>query len=248
MVHTVISNKEKVLTVSEAAKILNVSRLTIKNYIYQGKLESFKTPGGHHRILVSDLNVIMKKPKTSPDYIPFIDSLISALEVRDTTAQGHSQRVAQFAQLIANHLNFSQEQLNNLKIAALLHDVGKLCIDQSILKKTEKLTEEEYQILKTHPLMAERILGSVEEFGDIIPLIKHHHERYDGQGYPYRLAKDDIPLEARIIAVAETYDSMTSDSSFRKKVTKKNAIKELEQQRGKQFDSKIIDVFVKALN
>ena len=132
-------------------------------------------------------------------------------------------------------------------MAALLHDIGKLCIDQSILKKAEKLTEDEYQILKTHPLMAERILSSVEDFSDIVPLIKHHHERYDGQGYPYRIAKDDIPLEARIIAVAETYDSMTSDSSFRKKMTKKNAIKELEQQRGKQFDSKIIDIFVEAL-
>jgi len=241
------SNKDKALTVSEAAKILNVSRLTIKNYIYQGKLKSFKTPGGHHRILVSDLNAIMKKPDTPPDFIQFIDSLISALEIRDTTVQGHSQRVARFAELIAKNLNFSEEQLNQLKIAALLHDVGKLCIDQSILQKSEKLTEYEYQILRSHPLMAERMLGPVEAFVDVIPLIKYHHERYDGEGYPYRLAKDHIPLEARIIAVAESYDSMTSDSSFRKKMTKENAIKELEQQRGKQFDSKIIDIFVEAL-
>lgn len=244
------SNKENetILTVKEAAKILKVSILTAKNYIYQGKLKSFKTPGGHHRILKSDLDAIIKKPEFPPDYFQFLNSLITALEIRDTFTQGHSSRVADYALLISRQLNLSGENLKNIRLAALLHDIGKLCIDESIIKKSKKLTENELSILKSHSVMSERIIEPIEAFRAIRPFVKHHHERYDGNGYPYRLAKEDIPLEARIISVAESYDSMTSDSSYRKKLSKEEAIEELKREKGKQFDPWIVDVFIEVIN
>lgn len=238
---------ETILTVREAAEILKVSILTIKNYIYQGKLKSFKTPGGHHRILKSDLEALMKKTELPLDYFSFLEPLITALEIRDTFTKGHSARVADYSLLIARDLKLSEEALKNIRLASLLHDLGKICINESILKKPEKLTEKELLILKFHPEMGERIIEPVEAFRPVKPFIRHHHERYDGNGYPDRLAKEDIPQEARIISVAESYDSMTSDSSYRKKLSKEEAIAELKSQKDKQFDPQTVEVFLEAI-
>lgn len=241
------TKEEAFLTVKEAAGILKVSILTIKNYIYQGKLKSLKTPGGHHRILKSDLDTIIKRPELIPDYFQFLDSLITALETRDTYTQGHSKRVADYSLFISRQLNLSQENLKNIRLAALLHDIGKLCIDESLLKKSERLTESELSILKSHTLMGERIIEPIEAFTPVRPFIRHHHERYDGNGYPYRLTKENIPLEARIISVAESFDSMTSDSSYRKRLSKEEAIEELKRQKGRQFDPEIVNIFIGAI-
>ncbi len=224
------NKNETIFTVKEAANILKVSILTVKNYIYQGKLKAFKTPGGHHRILKSDLDVLIKKPESPPDYFQFLESLVAALEIRDTFTQGHSLRVANYSLLISRRLNLPQENLKNIKLAALLHDIGKLCIDESILKKSERLTENELITLKSHVGIGERIVEPIEVFRPVRPFIRHHHERYDGSGYPDRLAKNAIPLEARIISVAESYDSMTSDSSYKKKLSKEEAIEELPEE------------------
>lgn len=238
---------ETLLTVREVAKILKVSLLTVKNYIYQGKLKSFKTPGGHHRILKSELDAIIKKTEFLPDYFEFLQSLITALEIRDTFIKGHSTRVANYSLLMAKELNLSAEALKNIRLASLLHDIGKLSINESILKKSERLTEKEYFVLKSHPEMGERIIESVEAFRPVRPFIRHHHERFDGRGYPDRLAKENIPLEARIISIAESYDSLTSDASYRKKLSQPEAIEELEREKGKQFDPQIVEVFLKAI-
>lgn len=238
---------ETILTVKEVAKILKVSILTIKNYIYQGKLKSFKTPGGHHRILKSDLDALMKKAELPLDYFSFLEPLITALEIRDTFTKGHSTRVADYALLIANQLNLPTETLKNIRLASLLHDIGKLCINESILKKSERLSEKEYFVLKSHPEMGERIIEPVEAFKQVKPFIRHHHERFDGMGYPDKLNKENIPLEARIISLAESYDSLTSNSSYREKLSKEEAIKELEREKGRQFDPQIVEVFLKAI-
>lgn len=240
------SNKknETILTLKEAAKILKVSILTLKNYIYQGKIKSFKTPGGHHRILSSDLDAIIKKTEFLPDYFKFLDSLITVLEIRDTFTQGHSSRVANYALLISRQLNLPRENLKTIRLAALLHDIGKLCIDESLLKKSERLTENELLILRSHSVMGERIIEPMEAFRPVGLFIRHHHERYDGDGYPDRLARQDIPLEARIISVAESYDSMTSDSSYRPALSSKEAINELRKATGAQFDPEIVDIFL----
>ncbi len=243
-------NKENdlILTLKETAKILKVSIPTLKNYIYQGKLKSFKTPGGHHRILKSDLDALLKKAEFLPNYFQFLNSLITALEIRDTFIQGHSSRVANYSLLISSHLNLPQENLKNIRLAALLHDIGKLSIDKSILKKSKKLTESELLILKSHSVIGERIIEAIEVFRPVRRFIRHHHERYDGNGYPDKLAKEDIPIEARIISVAESYDSMTSDSSYRKRLSKQEAIKELKREKARQFDPLIIEVFLKVLS
>lgn len=238
---------ETLLTVREVAMILKVSLLTVKNYIYQGKLKSFKTPGGHHRILKSELDAIIKKTEFLPDYFEFLQSLITALEIRDTFTPGHSSRVANYSLLIANQLNLTTGNLKNIRLASLLHDIGKLCINESILKKSARLTEKEYSVLKFHPEMGERIIESVEAFRTVRPFIRHHHERYDGSGYPDRLAKEDIPLEAKIISVAEGYDSMTSESSYKKKLSKPEAIEELKRQKHKQFDPQIVETFLRTI-
>jgi len=239
---------ETILTPKEAAKILRVSIPTIKNNIYKGKLKSFKTPSGHHRILKSDLDALIKKPEFPLDYFQFLEPLITALETRDTFTQGHSSRVANYSLLISHHLNLPQENLKNIRLAALLHDIGKISIDESILKKSERLTESELLILKSHPGIGERIIEPIEVFRPIRPFIRHHHERYDGAGYPDRLAKEDTPLEARIISVAESYDSMTADSSYRPALSFNEAIKELRKATGTQFDPKIVEVFLKVLS
>ena len=223
-------NNEVILTIKEVAEILKVSTLTLKNYIYQGKLKSFKTPGGHHRILKSDLDALLKKTGFLPDYFQFLETLITALEIRDTFLQGHSLRVANYSVLIANQLKLSGENLRNVKLAALLHDIGKLCIDESLLKKSERLTKDQFLMLRSHSVLGERIIEPIEVFGPVRPFVRHHHERYDGNGYPDGLAKGDIPLEARIISVAESYDSMTADSSYRKKLSKEKAIEELKRE------------------
>lgn len=240
-------NSETILTAKETARILKVSIPTIKNYIYQGKLKSFKTPGGHHRILKSDLDAIIKKSELPLDYFQFLDSLITALEIRDTFTQGHSSRVASYSLLIARCLNLSEEKLKQIRLASLLHDIGKLCIDESLLKKSERLTQNELSILKSHSVMGERIIEPVEAFKHVGPFIRHHHERYDGSGYPDRLVKEDIPQAARIISVAESYDSLTSDSSYRKKLSKEKAIEELKRQKARQFDPGILEVFLGAI-
>lgn len=237
-----------ILTLKEAAKTLKVSILTIKNYIYRGKLKSFKTPGGHHRILKSDLDLLIKKAELPLDYFQFLDCLITALEIRDTFIPGHSSRVANYSLLISRHLNFSEDNLKNIRLAALLHDIGKLYIDESILNKKGRLTKEELSIIKSHPVMGERIIEPIEVSRPVKPFIRHHHERYDGNGYPHRLAKEDIPMEARIISIAESYDSMISESSYKKKLSKEEAIEELKREKHKQFDPKIVDVFLEAIS
>lgn len=239
---------ETILTVKEVAEILKVSTLTIKKYIYQGKLRSFKTPGGHHRVLRSDLEAIIKKGKPYSEYLKFFHSLISNLEKRDTFTPGHSSRVANYSLLISKKFNLPQERLKNIRFAAIFHDIGKIYIDESILKKSGKLSKSEFSIIKSHSLVGERMIEIINEFKDIKPFIRHHHERYDGSGYPDRKALGDIPLEARIISVAESYDSMTSDSSYRKKLSKKEAIEELRREKGKQFDPQIVEVFLKVLS
>ena len=239
---------ETILTLKEVAEILRVTTLTVKNYIYQGKLKSFKTPGGHHRILKSDLEALIEKPEFLPRYFQFLDSLITALEIRDTFIQGHSSRVANYSLLIADSLNLPQENLQIIRLAALLHDIGKLTIDESLLKKSERLTESELLILRSHSIIGERIIEPIEVLSPVRPFVRHHHERYDGGGYPDRLVKEDIPLEARIISVAESYDSMTSNSSYREKLSKEEAIEELGREKAKQFDPRMVDVFLKVLS
>lgn len=173
-----------------------------------------------------------------------MESLRLAVDAKDSYTKNHSDRVAYYATLIAKKLGLPEEQINLITDGGLFHDIGKIGIPDSILQKNAKLTDEEYDDIKNHPAIGAHILQPAKIFDNLIPMVKHHHERYDGRGYPSGLAGEDIPYNARIISVADSFDAMTSDRSYRPRFTLEKALSELEKCKGTQFDPVIVDVFL----
>ena len=180
-------------------------------------------------------------------YLESIEVLRKTVEVKDVYTRGHSDRVSEYSLLIGEKLNLPPEQMKTLKIGALFHDIGKIGIPDAILLKTDKLTDDEYSEIKNHPAIGAHILSNASIFADIIPIVKHHHERYDGKGYPARLAGEDIPYLARIVAVADTFDAMTSRRSYRQALDFDYTTNEIKRCKGTQFDPAIADVFLEIL-
>lgn len=180
-------------------------------------------------------------------YLESIEVLRRTVEVKDVYTRGHSDRVSEYSLLIGKKLNLPPEQMKTLKIGALFHDIGKIGIPDAILLKTDKLTDDEYSEIKNHPAIGAHILSNASIFADIIPIVKHHHERYDGKGYPARLAGEDIPYLARIVAVADTFDAMTSRRSYRQALDFDYTMNEIERCKGTQFDPAIADIFLEIL-
>ncbi|MCX7709441.1 MAG: HD domain-containing protein, partial [Clostridia bacterium] len=176
-------------------------------------------------------------------FIRTIDCLIAAVEAKDSYTEGHSQRVSKYAVQIATKLGLSKEQIEDIKIAGILHDIGKIGISDSILLKPSKLTEEEYEVVKQHPAISNKILYPVGFSDRTLKAIAFHHERYDGKGYPFGLSGEDITIEAQIISVADAYDAMTSNRSYRYSLGKEDAIKEILANRGTQFNAVVVDAF-----
>lgn len=181
-------------------------------------------------------------------YLEVIETLRYAVEAKDTYTRGHSDRVSAYSVLIGEELGLSEQELKTLKIGGLFHDIGKIGIPDSILLKEAKLTDDEYAQIKNHPSIGAHILSSVSYFKDMIPIVKHHHERYDGFGYPSKLKGEDIPYLARIAAVADSFDAMTSKRSYRNSLPLDIVIGEIERCKGTQFDPKIADAFLNILN
>ena len=177
-----------------------------------------------------------------------VEALVAAVTERDKSAAGHSRRVTRYSLAIGHCLGLSSEELANLRYAAGLHDVGKVAISRKILNKLGKLTDEEFAIMKQHSTIAIRILEKVDGLQGAVSLVKHHHERFDGRGYPDGLAGEAIPLGSRIISVAEAFDILTSDVPWRDAMGQDAALKELETCAGTQFDPEIVDAFKRALN
>lgn len=181
-------------------------------------------------------------------YMESIQTLRYTVEAKDTYTRGHSDRVSEFSVLIGKHLGLPETDLRTLQIGGLFHDIGKIGVPDSILLKEGKLTDDEYSEIKNHPTIGAHILSSATIFKDIIPIVKHHHEKYDGNGYPGKLKGDDIPYFARIAAVADTFDAMTSKRTYRDALPLEVVISEIERCKGTQFDPKIADVFLDILN
>lgn len=177
-----------------------------------------------------------------------IQSLVRIVEARDHYTRGHSERVAEFAEKIALKMEFSPEEVEIIKETALLHDIGKLGIHESILNKKEKLTDEEWEEIRRHPLIGEDILKPVSLHPQMLAIVRGHHERYDGKGYPDRLADGQIDFFAQIMAVADAYDAMTSHRAYRSSLSKEEAIAELVRNKGTQFNPKIVNIFISILN
>lgn len=199
--------------------------------------------------MIKKINVELADSKEllEKSYLESIEILRRTVEVKDIYTKGHSDRVAEYSLLIGEKLNLSPEQMKTLKIGALFHDIGKIGIPDAILLKTDKLTDDEYSEIKNHPAIGVHILSNASIFADIVPIVKHHHERYDGHGYPSRLAGKDIPYLARIVAVADTFDAMTSKRSYRQALDFDYTMNEIERCTGTQFDPEIADVFLDIL-
>jgi len=181
-------------------------------------------------------------------YRQAIDALVAAAAERDSIAQVHSERVRRYAIAIAQKLDcLSPEEVKNLGYAASLHDIGKVAVSRRILNKLGHLTDEEFRIMRQHSMVASRILEKIDGLRGAIPIIKHHHERYDGDGYPDGLTGDEIPLGARIVAVAETYDILTSDVPWRSALSHEAAMHEIERCSASQFDPAVVSALRTAL-
>ena len=176
-----------------------------------------------------------------------IESLVHALEARDSYTRGHSDRVNKYSMAIGRVLGLSQYDLDILDDASLLHDIGKIGVYDRILLKPAGLTDDEFALMKSHPELASTILSSLPFLQEHIPLIAHHHERQDGSGYPHGLKGDQIPLGARIIQVADTWDAMTSDRPYRRRMSTAAAVTELKKSSGTQLDKNCTDAFIEWL-
>ena len=174
-----------------------------------------------------------------------ITSLAYALEAKDKYTSGHSQRVAEISVAIATEMNLPQGSIEKIRLTGLVHDIGKIGVRESVLNKPSQLTDEEFHEIKIHCSVGEHILTPVVEDEETLKIVRHHHERYDGAGYPDKLRGEQIPLGARILAVADTYDAMTSDRPYRKAMSVETANAEVERCKGIQFDPEVADALLR---
>ena len=200
-----------------------------------------------NEIKVINNDLLITNQQLEQSYLDSIQLLRHTVEAKDSYTKGHSDRVSAYSVLIGKKLGLSDEDLKNLEIGGLFHDIGKIGIPDSILQKNGHLSKYEYSIIKKHPEIGANILSSTSVFQDIIPIVKYHHERYDGRGYPEQLSGKKIPLLARITAIADTFDAMTSKRYYRDSLPIEIVISEIEKCSGSQFDPKIAEAFIEIL-
>jgi excisionase family DNA binding protein len=259
---TDILSKE-ILNTREAAALLKVTTQTIKNYIYAGRLKALKTPGGHHRIRRQDLQALgfVADDSNGPQslsredlftaytglvgtLVETVEALIKALDMRDILSSGHSSRVSQLSCSVGTRMGLPEKDIQELRLAALLHDVGKIGISDAILGKPGRLTEQEFYTVKKHAEIGEKIVSGVEYLRSAAPVIRHHHEFYNGKGYPDGIGGDDIEVGARIISVADAFDFLRSDLSFRAPLSVADTLNEIQNGSGMQFDPSVVEACV----
>jgi putative nucleotidyltransferase with HDIG domain len=169
-------------------------------------------------------------------YLQFVETMAQALDARDPYTAGHSLRVAAYSYTLAKGMGLSEEEAETIRVAAQLHDIGKIGIPDAVLQKPGRLTADEYGLIKLHPQIGRKILGKVARFEKLLSVVELHHENHDGTGYPYGLAGNNIPLDARIVHVADAFDAMTTNRSYRSALPLQAAIGEIERNAGRQFD------------
>ncbi len=174
------------------------------------------------------------------------EALAEAIEKRDPYTGNHTRRVMHYSMAISRFMDLTDSEIENLRLAAILHDIGKIGVEDSVLRKDSELDDEEYRKIIRHPEIGADILGHVKRLEKVIPGIKSHHERIDGKGYPEKIKDSDIPLIARIIAVADTFDAMTTDRPYRAALTVGEAMEELKRFAGSQFDQAVVSAFIKS--
>ncbi len=213
-----------------ANRALETKRLELENREYQQHLEK---------------RVKEQAEKIRASFLNAIAALAYALEAKDKYTSGHSQRVTQIAIAIAQELGMSPEWINKIQLAGLVHDIGKIGVRESVLNKSVKLTKDEFQDVKRHCEIGEHILTPIADDEDINQMVRHHHELYDGTGYPDGLKGKSIPLGARVLAVADTFDAMTSNRPYRSSVSVSEALNEISKYADTQFDPAVVAAFLK---
>lgn len=180
-------------------------------------------------------------------YIQTVDVIMHAMEARDKYTEGHSKRVAGLVGLIARELKYNEWKMEELNIAALLHDVGKIGIEDQILNKPGKLTEEEYNMIKKHPEIGYKILKDIKNIDNVKKIVKYHHERYDGKGYPEGKKSDELSLDVFIVQLADSIDAMSTDRPYRKALNEEEVILEVKKHKGTQFHPTVVDAYFRAI-
>jgi HD-GYP domain-containing protein (c-di-GMP phosphodiesterase class II) len=178
------------------------------------------------------------------EFIQSVTSLARAVEMRDQYTADHTRRVTEYSLLLARELHLSPQEIYQVEIGTPLHDIGKIGVDDAILRKPGRLTPEEFEVMKTHTLKGADILQSMANLRPMIPIVRNHHERWDGQGYPDGLASDQIPATARVVAVADAFDAMTSDRPYRPSLPVSVAFEELHRHAGTHFDPRCVATFL----
>ena len=208
--------------------------------MFQRKKETYS---GNLREKIDKMNVLLTR-----DLLEMIYGFARAIEAKDSYTGAHVEYTANIAEKIAKSLRLPRNDVENIKHAAVLHDLGKVGIEENILSKKGKLTAKEKNIIKSHPSIAAEILREIHALRGSIPAVLYHHERYDGKGYPLGLKGEEIPLSARIVSVADVYQALTSDRPYRKAYSKKRALGIIKKESGKQFDPKLVKIFLKIID
>ena len=186
--------------------------------------------------------------KNSITLAQFAQTLSAIIGKKDCNIQAHSERVANYSREIAKRHGLSEEEQNNIFVMGLLHDIGKIGISEMILNKPGRLMEMEEEILKRHTLIGEEILKNIKDYPKLASVALGHHERFDGQGYPYGIAGEDIPMEARIVAVADAYDEMTAEKVFAMPLSKEQAKEEIKNGSGAKFDPEFASIMLQIID
>lgn len=235
-----ITRKELIPTVEKGlayGKLIQYNRrLELENKAYQEELE--EQVEERTRELSEALNQLRKI------HMDTVRILSGAIEEKDPYIRGHSNRCRIMAHHIAEAMGFSPRELDMLDFGSLLHDIGKIAIDSRILNKPAPLNPDEMKLVQTHPLIGERIVSKVSYFSDIVPMIRWHHERWDGKGYPDGLKGDEIPITSRILSIVDSYDAMTSDRAYRLALSSRKALETIREEAGFQFDAEIVEIFL----
>jgi len=215
-----------------------------RGLVHETQSRILSTAAGSLAAVLEDLGASEIVPELD---LRTVAAVAAAAEIKDPYIRDHQQRVSQWAAALADEMGLPPEPVHDIRVAGLLHDLGKVSISEHILNKPGKLTEEEYAKIKEHAPLGAMIVAHVEGLQRLVKIVRHHHERFDGKGYPDGLAGEDIPLEARILAVADVFDAMTQERSYRKALSREEAIAELERGAGTQFDPAAVKAFLALL-